>query len=234
MTTTAPRPDGSDHLARARAPWWPVAGLLLLCVVPVAAGTARLVRLARGAVVTPDNERFFHSPAPVVVHVVGVTLFCVLGALQFVPALRRGRPGWHRASGRVVVPAGLAAAASGIWMTLFYDLPAKDTLVLNGVRLLVGAGMLVALVLAVAAIRRRDVLTHRAWMARAYALGMGAGTQVATVPLGLLLTGSDHPVQHTVTMTLAWVLNLAVVEVALRRTRPVTRPRATAVPTVIT
>lgn len=204
---------------RSRASWWRPAGLLLLCVVPVAAGTARLVQLARGAVVTPDNERFFHSPAPVVVHVVGITLFCVLGALQFVPALRRRRPGWHRAAGRVVVPAGIASAASGLWMTLFYDLPAKDTLALNGFRLLVGAGMITGLVLAVRAIRRRDVPTHRAWMARSYALGMGAGTQVITVPLGLLLTGSDHPTQHTITMIAAWVINLVVVEVALRRSR---------------
>ena len=41
-----------------------------------------------------------------------------------------------------------------------------------------------ALVLGVTAVRRHDIGAHRAWMMRAYALSLGAGTQVVTEGLG--------------------------------------------------
>ena len=40
--------------------------------------------------------------------------------------------------------------------------------------------MAAALVLGFAAIRRRDLPAHRAWMIRAYAVGLAAGTAVGT------------------------------------------------------
>ena len=40
------------------------------------------------------------------------------------------------------------------------------------------------LVLGFTAIRRRDIPAHRAWMIRAYALGLGAGTQAFTEGVG--------------------------------------------------
>ena len=74
----------------ARRAGWRVATLLiLLSLVPTAAGTARLAQLARGATITVENARFFASPLPVVLHVLAVIPFSLLGALQFVPAFRR-------------------------------------------------------------------------------------------------------------------------------------------------
>ena len=40
--------------------------------------------------------------------------------------------------------------------------------------------MALAIVLGLAAIRRRDIARHRAWMIRGYAIGLGAGTQALT------------------------------------------------------
>src|SRR6185295_10489214 len=70
--------------------WWRFpAALMALIAIPVAAGVHRLVVLAVGAPVTHDDVRFFAAPIPVVVHIIGASLFCVLGALQFAPAFRR-------------------------------------------------------------------------------------------------------------------------------------------------
>ncbi|GAA4385362.1 DUF2306 domain-containing protein [Agromyces bauzanensis] len=118
--STAPRPARSRP---ARA-WLAVTGPLLLSLVPVVAGAARLTELSSGAAVTPDNARLFEAPVPVVLHIVGATVFSVLGAFQFVPSLRRRR--WHRLAGRVVVPAGFVAALSGLWMSAFFRLPSID------------------------------------------------------------------------------------------------------------
>src|SRR3954463_1268571 len=71
--------------------------LIALSLIPVFAGAARVSQLARGTVENPENARFVASPLPIVLHVFGATLFCVLGALQFAPKLRQRR--WHRVAG---------------------------------------------------------------------------------------------------------------------------------------
>ena len=49
--------------------------------------------------------------------------------------------------------------------------------------------MAACIVLGFAAIRRGDVARHRAWMTRAYALALGAGTQVFTLGIGAAVFG---------------------------------------------
>ncbi|MBE1501850.1 putative membrane protein [Amycolatopsis lexingtonensis] len=208
---------------KKRPEWLVPAGLLLLSAVPVAAGSARVAELAGGARVTADNARFFAMPLPVVLHIFGASLFCVLGAFQFVPSLRRRR--WHRVSGRLLVPCGLVAALSGLWMTLFSDLPPGDGDLLTVFRLFFGTAMAVSIVLATLAIRRRDVRRHRVWMTRGYAIGLGAGTQVLTHVPWALLVGAPGEFTRAMLMAAGWVINLVVAEWALRR-RPTVRAAA--------
>ncbi|OXM64041.1 hypothetical protein CF165_27210 [Amycolatopsis vastitatis] len=208
-------------LSKKRPEWLVPAGLLLLSAVPVAAGTARVAELAGGARVTADNARFFAMPLPVVLHIFGASIFCVLGAFQFVPALRRRRPRWHRVAGRLLVPCGLVAALSGLWMTLFSELPPGDGDLLTVFRLFFGTAMAVSIVLATFAIRRRDVRRHRVWMTRGYAIGLGAGTQVLTHVPWALLVGVPGEFTRAMLMAAGWVINLVVAEWALRRRAPV-------------
>ena len=189
----------------------------LLCAIPLAAGAVRLVTLAAGAEVTPENARFFAAPLPVVLHIVAAAAYIVLGAFQFVPGFRRRRPGWHRRVGRLLVGAGLVAALSGLWMAQFYRLPAHDGALLYGFRLLFGSLMALSIVLGVAAIRRRELARHRAWMMRGYALGLGAGTQVLTLGVGEIVLGPPGEVARGLLMGAAWAINLAVAEWLIRR-----------------
>lgn len=201
----------------AKRKWLVPVGLIMLSAVPVIAGAARVTELTAGAAVTPDNARFFASPVPVLVHIVGASLYCLLGAFQFAPGLRRRRPGWHRIAGRLLIPGGLAAALSGLWMTLFYPRPPIDDVLLTPIRLLFGSAMVGCIVLGFAAIRRRDIPRHRAWMARGYAIGLGAGTQVLTHLPWILLAGQPRGLARVLLMVAGWVINLAVTEWALRR-----------------
>jgi uncharacterized membrane protein len=203
-------------------------GLLVLGAVPIAAGAFRLTQLAGGAAVTPENARFVASPLPVVLHVVVVAAYSVLGAFQFVPGFRRRRPGWHRRVGRLLVGAGLVAALSGLWMSQFYALPAHDGVLLYWFRLLFGSLMALSIVLGLAAIRRRDLARHRAWMTRGYALGLGAGTQVLTIGVGQVVLGEGE-VGRALLMGGAWAINLAVAEWIIRRQpAPPARPARSA------
>lgn len=197
--------------------WLIPTSLILLSLVPVVAGAFRLTELASNAEITPANARFFASPLPVVLHIMSVSLYCILGAFQFAPSFRRRRPHWHRMVGRLLIPSGLVAALSGLWMTHFYALPAHDGDILYGLRLFFGWFMVLAIVFGVIAIRRRAFLQHGAWMIRAYAIGLGAGTQVFThLPL-LLLPPSESEIPRALAMGAGWVINLIVAEWLIRK-----------------
>ncbi|TMC09614.1 MAG: DUF2306 domain-containing protein [Chloroflexi bacterium] len=227
----ATRDDQTPGPRRGRRREWLVpAGLILLTAVPVIAGADRVGQLASGGPVTPDNARFFSMPLPVVVHIISASVFCFLGAFQFVPSLRRRRPRWHRLAGRLLVPSGVAAALAGIWMTLFSELPAGDDGLLTVFRLVFGSAMVLSLVLGFVAILRRDVASHQAWMMRGYAIGVGAGTQVLTsLPADLILGRMPEGVLRALLLGAGWAINLAVAEWLLRR-RPARRARVATAP----
>lgn len=199
------------------AMWLVPIGLILLSALPIAAGIFRLTQLTGGAAITPANARFFASPLPVVLHVISVTLFSILGAFQFVPSLRRRRHGWHRAAGKILIPSGLIAALSGLWMAQFYSVPAYDAELVYGLRLLFGSAMVVFLLVGAAAIRRRDFTRHGAWMLRGYAIGLGAGTQVLTGLVAALIVDPPTKLSRALLFGSAWVINLAVAEWIIRR-----------------
>ena len=209
--------------ASNKAGWLIPTGLIALAFIPVAAGIVHLSTLAGGGAVTPDNERFFAAPIPVILHIVGVTLYCVLGAFQFSAGIRRRHIGWHRAAGRVIVVAGLVAALSGLWMAMFYAIVPADDLLLHSFRLLAGSAMAASIVLGYLAIRRRNVERHQDWMRRAYAIGMGAGTQ-ALIQLPMLLAfGAPDDLSRALMMGAGWAINVAVAEWLIARRRGIRR-----------
>ena len=197
---------------------WVPYPLIVLVVIPAIAGSLRLVELAGGPHLLPANPRITASPVPVIVHIVGAVLYVILGAFQFSTGLRRRRPNWHRAAGRVLVVLGLAVAFSALWMTAFYPRVPGGALA-HVFRLGFGTGMAASIILGFVAIRNRDVARHRAWMARAYALALGAGTQVLTQGIGNAVFG---PSELTTALMLGagWGINLAVVEYIIRARFP--------------
>ena len=201
--------------------WKLLTSLLLLSLVPVVAGVLRLLGLAGGGAVTPENARFMATPGPVVLHIVCAALFCVLGAFQFDSAIRLRYPRLHRVSGRVVVPCGILAALTGLWMTVGYPIPAElQGDLLYGVRVVVGLSMTLAIVVSVRAVLQRRIARHEAWMVRAYALGQGAGTQVLIMLPVTLIAGAPTFVFRDLLMASAWSLNVVFAEWIIRRRLP--------------
>lgn len=129
--------------------WLIPAGLLTLSLIPVAADVFGVVQIGGGGPITAENARFIAAPVPIVLHILAAVVYCVLGAFQFSPGLRRRKPMWHRTSGRILVPCGLAAALSGIWLAHRYHpvsfsgpVPADyDGSFLYAIRVLVGLAM---------------------------------------------------------------------------------------------
>jgi uncharacterized membrane protein len=198
---------------RAGSAWRVPAALVTLSIVPLVAGSLRLVELAGGPQLLPTNPRIGAMPAPVVVHILAAAVYALLGAVQFSARLRRRWPAWHRTAGRVLVAAGLAVAGSGLWMTVFYP-DAPGGVLLWTMRLLVGTAIATGIVLGFAAIRRRDIAAHRAWMIRSYALAVAAGTQVITQGVGEALLADT-----AISVGAGWVINAAIAEWVIRRPR---------------
>jgi uncharacterized membrane protein len=223
------KPQSPKAPNKARSAAWLVVALLVLSAMPLAAGAFRLSQLAGGAEITPANARFFASPEPVVVHIVSAAVYALLGAFQFANGFRRRWPSWHRAAGRLLILCGLLVGLSGLWMTLFYPLPDSDGELLYILRLVFGSAMVVSIVLGFTTIRRGDVIGHRAWMTRGYALGLGAATQMLTLMVGEMIAGPPSEFSRALLMGAGWVINLAIAEWAIRkRLRRPARP-ATAV-----
>jgi hypothetical protein len=111
---------------------------------------------------------------------------------------------------------GLAVAFSALWMTQFYPRQPGTGELAHGFRLAFGSSMAASIILGFTAIRRGDVTRHLAWMTRAYALALGAGTQVFTQGIGNAVFGTSE-LTTDLLLGAGWGINLAVAEYVIRR-----------------
>lgn len=201
IPSEAPKPltNGAPHGPSPKADWVIPAGLIALATIPVVAGMVRLTMPAGHPPVTPDNARFMTSPVP---------SSAPFGSRQGSSQMAR----LASAAGRVIVVAGLVAALSGLCMAMFYAIVPADDWLLDSLRLLAGSAMALSIVLAVLATRRRDIRQHQDWMRRAYAIGLGAGTQALIQLPPLLLLGPPDPLSLALMMSAGWGINVVVAE----------------------
>jgi uncharacterized membrane protein len=199
-----------------RSTGWVPFALVAVVLVPAIAGSLRLVEVFGGPHLLPANPRLTASPVPLVVHIVCAVGYAVLGAFQFSGSLRRRTPGWHRVAGRVLVVLGLAVAFSALWLTQFYPRQPGTGELAYVFRLAFGSGLAASIILGFTAILRGDIARHRAWMTRAYALALGAGTQVFTQGIGTTVFGTGE-LTTDLSLGAGWAINLAVAEYIIRR-----------------
>jgi uncharacterized membrane protein len=192
--------------------------LLALSAFPFAAGVMRLAEVAQGQL-TPENARLLAAPLPLIVHIVTSGLFSVVGAFQFAPRFRRQVPTWHRRAGWLLSLCALLSGMSGLWMNQFYLPAAQDGALLYLFRLFFGGAMVASVLIGFAAIRKKDVMRHRLWMARAYAIGLGAGTQALDHLIWLSFMPAPGETGRAMLMGAGWIINLAVVEWAMRKSQ---------------
>lgn len=203
----------------SRSEWAILTFILIYSFIPAVGGLVRVVELAGGPAIIPQNPRALADPLPIVTHLLTSFLFCIFGALQFLPSIRRNHPAIHRTNGYIIVISGCISAASGVWMTYVYTFPQElQGSWLYWVRMAVGTFMICFLFWAVAAIRMRNVASHGGAMIRAYAIGQGASTQTFLGLFWMIVVGSEAmgPVREGI-MVFSWVLNLLIAEVLIWR-----------------
>ena len=198
---------------------WVVFGVIFVfSFIPAFGGLIRVLELAGGPQIAPANPRALLAPTPIIIHVLSSFLFCIVGAVQFLPSIRRQRPAAHRVIGRVIALAGCMSALTGLWMTHFHVFPeALQGVALYWVRLVLGTAMIGLIIWAVIAIRSHNVFQHSASLVRAYAIGQGASTQAVLGIAWIVIVGTEAigPLRDGL-MIFAWVVNLLAAEVFIR------------------
>ena len=204
-------------MTRPKAAGWTLPALLLvLSLLPMAVAALRLVQLPMGSLPEDESARFAATPLALWLHSLGGVLFGLLGPVQFSNVLRQRFGRAHRVAGRLFVLAGLALALPSF--RLLWVFPEVSTPLLTLARGLAAAGLALCLVLGVDAARRGRFAFHRAWMIRAYALGMGAATvALFFVPLFALGIEVPPPLVSDLIFVASWVFNLALAEWVIRR-----------------
>lgn len=145
-------------------------------------------------------------------HIVGGGVALLLSPVQLSARLRARAPRWHRLSGRVVLSAILVGGVAGLVLAPFNVAGPVGT---------AGFGLLAVVWLAFTAcgfraIRRGDVTVHRQWMLRVFALTYAAVTLRLWLGVLVPLTG-EFRTAYVIVPFLAWVPNLVVAELILRR-----------------
>lgn len=231
--STAPATSPTSSALTSTKAWTVPALLWLFGSILIASAVARLLSMAfppAGASTDPESfaaqSAFYIEQgwAPIL-HLGCGLVFAIFGPLQFSARLRTRAPRAHRMMGYAFVTSTLFIGASGLWMNVVFP-PVGGALKLSA-NWVFGVAMLLAVVLAMRAIFRRDFVGHRAWMMRTFAIGMGVATQRWVLLPIFVALGEFDDVLIGVGVWGGWLLNVVVVEVLIRgRLRGLGRLRA--------
>lgn len=160
---------------------------------------------------------YVHQPWLPAIHILAGTVFMLLGPLQFIPSIRRYWPKIHRVTGRVFLVCGLIAAATGLGVE--FTFPLRGGYVKRAAMVLFSLAMLVALVLAWRAAVRRRIDLHRAWVVRAYAIGLALSTTRLYFIPAYLMYGNPSQFEAAAVTWAGFCINCLVAEWIVRRSR---------------
>jgi uncharacterized membrane protein len=195
---------------RHRTPvsWWIVLGLA--AVVTLYA----LAYVIVGPAMYPSQlaDSFRARPWGIYPHALFGAVAMLSGPLQFRRDLLRRRRSLHRTLGTIYLVSCLFIGSAGLYMAGYS---------FGGWITHLGFGILAVLLLtssalAYAAIRRQEILRHRAWMVRSYALIFAAVTLRLELPILIAALGG-FATAYAIVSWLCWVPNLAWAEWYVRR-----------------
>lgn len=163
--------------------------LFLATLLPILLAVVQVVQIPLDAL-PEDSQRLGATPSLHFMHVLGGATFAILGPIQFGRALLPKFGRLHRVLGRLFVATGAMISFSSLG--LLWNFPDSYSMAISGGRLVFGIGLGVALFMAMQAISARDLVRHRNWMIRAYAIGIGA-TAVTMVFFPIYLLTGEPP-----------------------------------------
>lgn len=197
----------------------PLGLLLAFCTcIPIPMSLVRVIQILSGTY-PEDSARFAVAPIAWFLHALAGAASGIAGPINFVLALRRRFGRFHRLAGRVFVAAGAVLGLSGL--ALLAEVTPQSTAVIDIARAVFGLTLLFALAQALTAILDREILRHRAWAIRAYAVGMGSGTvALAFFPIYIVMGTAPTGLTEDLVFVAWWVFTIGLAEWIVRRISP--------------
>lgn len=192
---------------------WSRIGWAVMAALAVASGLwAIFVALAHDMLAGGEWDRMFMIPAIGLAHTIGGGVAAIIGPFQFLGSLRRRRPRVHVWLGRTYLVAVGLSGLAGLYLSP--GSLAANTLGIAFICL--ALAWLYTGWQAYVTIRRRDVMAHRRWMIRNFALTYAAVTLRIEMPI-LVVAGMDPILALNVVGWTCWIPNLIAVEWWIRR-----------------
>lgn len=163
------------------------------------------------------NPSFLVFPVVVALHVILAGFWMLLAPFQFVRRIRSRWLNYHRWAGRVLVALGLLIGLSALFMGWVIPIAGWPERVIIG---LFGVFFLVALGKGFYYIRTRQVMLHREWMIRAFALTLAVST-VRLIEIPLLITVGTALLQtiYIIANVTAFTSHAVIAEIWIHATR---------------
>jgi len=151
------------------------------------------------------------KPGIEIVHRLFGAVYLVIGLMQFNPSFRRKRPQLHRSLGKLFMIFSITGAITGILFALLVPFAGA----LEAIPIIMFGGFMgYAIYRAYVHIRRGEVMLHRAWVARSYAIGLGVATiRVFYLVLQYTTSNLDQRDMFMVAVWAGWIITLGLVEV---------------------
>ncbi len=192
-----------------------VLALAFFTFIPILTALVLVFQIPSGTY-PEDSAHLAIAPITWFAHVLAGAAFGIIGPVQFVRALSGRFGALHRVLGRIFVLSGAILGLSSL--SLLAQVISQRTPLVDIARGLFGLALLIALALAMVAIRNRDFLRHRAWAIRAYAIGMGLGAvSLVFFPIYFITGQPPTGLASDILFVASWVLTIAFAEVIIRR-----------------
>lgn len=166
------------------------------------------------------NPGFLTYPAVVALHVVLGAVYLALAPFQFLRRVRERHLSYHRWVGRLLVAVGLVVGVTGLFMGVVIPFAGW---IERGYTSFFGLLFAISLAKGFSDARSGRLAAHRAWMIRAFALGLAIATQRLIVfPVLFVLTEPTEVQLQALSVgsfLTAFTLHALAAEVWLRRSR---------------
>jgi hypothetical protein len=174
--------------------------------------------------IPPANPGFLIYPLIVALHVIPAGIWMALAPFQFVKRIRSRWLNYHRWAGRLLVALGLAFGVTGLFMGVVIPTAGWPEGVIVGVG---GALLLVALGKGFLHIRARQILLHREWMIRAFAITLALSTvRLIEIPAMIVIGLQALNMIIIIANLVAFTLHIGLAEVWIRTSRKKRKPAA--------
>jgi uncharacterized membrane protein len=188
-----------------------IAWFVMMLLAAAVAAYALIVSLdpdSRPELVTALFER---QPTAAPAHFLGGAIALLLGALQFNTRLRVSFSGVHRWLGRIYVFAVIVGGIASLTMAPHALTGPVAVAGFGGLAI----GWLVTTLNAYRHIRQKNIVAHRQWMIRSYALTLAAVTLRIYLPLSQIADIS-FMIAYPIIAWISWVPNVVIAEWMVR------------------